>query len=1055
MSFVWPCLLLLVSLSGNTKAQIESMQCQRRGETCWCVDHLTGVEVEGSRVLLKQGVPLCGRFETELYYLNSTNVFCTRSDEAKVNKCLGNLYGTFLDLPYAQSNFNHLLFANYVFLSGKLDLACRLFNDYNECSAEAFNGTACRHCQHIVFMKLFSHLCRPTHLITAKQQVSCLKGLFMDESFIQCQLRLLDELKAVQQHGRDPQRLCAIKLQLQVCLLQRLPLHCEQDMIKILSVLPERIVEGLNVSCDGFLSLGTRAPVTKLPGEVTSSFGLTAAEAFKPTEDVSYVAYAVTSSVPTRMEEGVVTSAEGIVTAKNVSLLPAGVEFTTHKAEQISSEAGKIEESSGQSMPEYSITTLKTYPTLSTESGATEAVHPFEAATATTQIAILNATEQEITGSESYADHLGGITTAESTVGTPGKQTAEVFSTQQSLQTMETAEMEHSTRLPVTAVEHSTSQEWERSPVTELPEGMKTSAEGVSLGPSSAATTQGFPTPGTSVEQSSPSEPSGDVAYPGVSGASNVTALHTFATIYEGTKEIPSSTMPPTSSVLTEVTVGPEAGETTEPVTSPVEVLRPGEKIVTTKPPETAFVEDRRTSIIQVSHPAERVPEATEEFVISTLDSGVHVRPPPAGVNGSRLIPPLDIDCSSYNLRFQFCFRTHFFPASLSHTSIDSFLNNTWHWPKLAEVCRLFHDYLNCMHQPSLNPVGLCDPFGHTALVGMLTAVCEHDISTTQFLNNQCVSTTLRNVTIADQCVTTLIDFVRIIHYLPVSEGQICQRIRDMRTCASMLDVSECDDDLRFALAKLKLTGLQAETYLCGKYLLGPSLRQQVEWWNRRRSNDLPFEELGCLEVRRRALKSQLAKARYIPQCNPRGHYSLVQCDYAVGQCWCVDVETGIEQSKSRQPLSENIVCGACLVEKARLFNGTESKQSVPACQNNGLYAPLQCNFGTSECWCVDKRSGAEIAYTRVHKNRKLPRCNVKSEFSCFWIRPKKRCAPDGSAPKLILRWFREGWKCTLRPVSFCAQESHLPPFTFRFQSDCEEMCLGPYASKLPIKHIA
>ncbi|CDW53415.1 Thyroglobulin 1 domain containing protein [Trichuris trichiura] len=498
--------------------------------------------------------------------------------------------------------------------------------------------------------------------------------------------------------------------------------------------------------------------------------------------------------------------------------------------------------------------------------------------------------------------------------------------------------------------------------------------------------------------------------------------------------------------------------------------------------PETAFVEDRRTSTVRISEPTERPHEVTEgvgtfagplgvtvnHYVIPVVDSQIHLVPSPIGKNVSELIAPLDIDCSGYNVRFKFCFRTHFYPVSLGQFTVENLLNKTWHWPKLAEVCRLFHDYLNCMYQPSLNPMGLCDPFGHSALViifqthfdaqcGMLNAVCERDVATALHLNGQCLSSMLRNVSWASQCVGTLLDFVRIVHYLPINDGHVCQRIRDMHSCISTLDLSGCGEDLQFALAKLKLTGLQAETYLCGKYLLGPVFR-----WNRRRANDLPFEELGCLEERRRVLRSNVASDRYVPQCNHRGYYNLVQCDYSIGQCWCVDVESGLEQAKSRKPVTEEVVCGGnnpaisvCFVQKAQQLNETDSKQSVPNCLNSGLYAPLQCDFGASECWCVDERTGIELLYTRVYKSPRLPRCNVRSEFSCSWIPPKKRCAPDGSAPKLVLRWFREGWKCVLRPISFCPHESHLPPYTFRFQSDCEEMCLGPYAAKLPVRYVA
>ncbi|CDW53414.1 hypothetical protein TTRE_0000167901 [Trichuris trichiura] len=511
------------------------MQCQRKGETCWCVDHLTGVEIEGSRVLLKQGIPLCGRkslycrfelspskliqyagFETELYYLNSTNAFCTAADQARVNQCLGNLYGTFLDLPYAHSNFNHLLFANYVFLSGKLDLACRLFEDYDQCSSSAFNGTACRHCQHIVFMRLFNYLCRPRHLVTIKQQISCLQGIFMDETFIQCQLRLLDELKAVQQQIFDPQRLCAIRLQLQVCLLKRLPMYCEQDMIKILGVLPERVVEGLNVSCEGFLSLSTKAPEVKPSTIAIGMTDLTGRELPGKLETISPTMF---SATPTKMEASVRTTEEEMVSTISVSKIPTPFVFTSPGAELLPSAVGetKVPSIKPVTRPELKteegITITELYPTpLTEETGRTKIVETASTVspglfTITTAPSAFVPTEfvkatpatPEITPASVI---LSAFTSAEGAVTAPAYVSAtgrpltpvsvetfepgmkEPFRTP--LPTMETAEMgiepmkstaeridevaaviaEHSTRLPSKVTERLFTPEWERTPAT-------------------------------------------------------------------------------------------------------------------------------------------------------------------------------------------------------------------------------------------------------------------------------------------------------------------------------------------------------------------------------------------------------------------------------------------------------------------------------------------------------------------------------------------------------------------------------------------------------------
>ena len=60
-----------------------------------------------------------------------------------------------------------------------------------------------------------------------------------------------------------------------------------------------------------------------------------------------------------------------------------------------------------------------------------------------------------------------------------------------------------------------------------------------------------------------------------------------------------------------------------------------------------------------------------------------------------------------------------------------------------------------------------------------------------------------------------------------------------------------------------------------------------------------------CLASRRRALGISLVKKPYVPQCEPDGTYTPLQCNVHTGVCWCVDIR-GRERAGTRTKRTPN-----------------------------------------------------------------------------------------------------------------------------------------------------
>ena len=67
------------------------------------------------------------------------------------------------------------------------------------------------------------------------------------------------------------------------------------------------------------------------------------------------------------------------------------------------------------------------------------------------------------------------------------------------------------------------------------------------------------------------------------------------------------------------------------------------------------------------------------------------------------------------------------------------------------------------------------------------------------------------------------------------------------------------------------------------------------------------------------------------------------------------------------------------------MVSGERKDVYTPLCDNEGYYAPLQCNNDTTSCWCVN-RYGSMIEGTRM--KGKLPVCG-KSETMYIYIQLK------------------------------------------------------------------
>ncbi|KAI4893269.1 hypothetical protein NFI96_019669 [Prochilodus magdalenae] len=97
----------------------------------------------------------------------------------------------------------------------------------------------------------------------------------------------------------------------------------------------------------------------------------------------------------------------------------------------------------------------------------------------------------------------------------------------------------------------------------------------------------------------------------------------------------------------------------------------------------------------------------------------------------------------------------------------------------------------------------------------------------------------------------------------------------------------------------------------------------------------------SCQLQRQRALLAR--DGVLVPRCLDSGEYEPVQCDGALGQCWCVDLE-GMEIYGTRQNGRPSTCPSVCEVRQRRLLHGV-GEASPPQCSDDGTFLPVQCKF--------------------------------------------------------------------------------------------------------------
>ncbi|XP_075905464.1 nidogen-2 isoform X12 [Nelusetta ayraudi] len=140
----------------------------------------------------------------------------------------------------------------------------------------------------------------------------------------------------------------------------------------------------------------------------------------------------------------------------------------------------------------------------------------------------------------------------------------------------------------------------------------------------------------------------------------------------------------------------------------------------------------------------------------------------------------------------------------------------------------------------------------------------------------------------------------------------------------------------------------------------------------------------------------------YVPQCDPSGEYTPLQCHGSSGHCWCVD-SRGQERAGTRtapgapptdcdKPVEPERPKSQC--EQHRDSVQTTSPEGypnigayVPQCDPSGQYTSRQCHGSTGHCWCVDNR-GQERAGTRTAPGTPAVDCDRPVEPE----RPQTQC---------------------------------------------------------------
>jgi len=122
---------------------------------------------------------------------------------------------------------------------------------------------------------------------------------------------------------------------------------------------------------------------------------------------------------------------------------------------------------------------------------------------------------------------------------------------------------------------------------------------------------------------------------------------------------------------------------------------------------------------------------------------------------------------------------------------------------------------------------------------------------------------------------------------------------------------------------------------------------------------------------------------KFIPQCTEHGYFKPQQCHSSTGRCWCVVPDTG-KAIESSTTINGRPECTACLLKRAESlrphgFIGN----TVPECDENGLFKPEQGSGSTGHRWCANTQTGEEITGTRIGAGaQRLVNCAVYQDLA-------------------------------------------------------------------------
>ncbi|XP_050993855.1 nidogen-2 [Labeo rohita] len=151
----------------------------------------------------------------------------------------------------------------------------------------------------------------------------------------------------------------------------------------------------------------------------------------------------------------------------------------------------------------------------------------------------------------------------------------------------------------------------------------------------------------------------------------------------------------------------------------------------------------------------------------------------------------------------------------------------------------------------------------------------------------------------------------------------------------------------------------------------------------------------------------------FIPQCDEKGQYKLLQCLGSTGHCWCVDsrgqervgtrtmpgtAHANCDQPAALLPRAET-VCERWRLSLMTHYSGQPSSQDyMPLCDAHGNFLPVQCYGNSSFCWCVDSQ-GVEMLGTRSYDDVKPPCISIDaSSLNNALMYPVIRSSPSGPA---------------------------------------------------------